>query len=252
MAAVDSYDTRDPDKLIYPDRKWEVVFLGGSPVFRKDSYLDFDAMINFEFQERVGELVAGKAGGLEALFAEYAGMQHGKPAQMLNYVSSHDTLLFDRTKMIEAGTALLLAPGAAQIFYGDEVARPPGIAPKTDPQQATRSDMPWDGAGVNAPVLEHWRALGAFRRRHVAVAHGAHARLSEAPYVFSRVDEERGDRVVVGIDVPAGGAVTVGTVFAEGQALRDGYTGTPAVVHGGKVVVEKASRAVLLERVGGR
>jgi hypothetical protein len=33
--------------LIYPDRKWEVVFLGGSPVFRKDSYLDFDAMIAF-------------------------------------------------------------------------------------------------------------------------------------------------------------------------------------------------------------
>ena len=47
MAAVDSYDSRYPSKLIYPDRKWEVVFLGGSPVFRKDSYLDFDAMINF-------------------------------------------------------------------------------------------------------------------------------------------------------------------------------------------------------------
>jgi hypothetical protein len=47
MAAVDSYDSRYPNKLIYPDRKWEVVFLGGSPVFRKDSYLDFDALINF-------------------------------------------------------------------------------------------------------------------------------------------------------------------------------------------------------------
>jgi hypothetical protein len=47
MAAVASYDNRYPNKLIYPDRKWEVVFLGGSPVFRKDSYLDFDAMINF-------------------------------------------------------------------------------------------------------------------------------------------------------------------------------------------------------------
>src|SRR5271168_3027415 len=47
MAAVDSYDSRYPNKLIYSDRRWEVVFLGGSPVFRKDSYLDFDAMINF-------------------------------------------------------------------------------------------------------------------------------------------------------------------------------------------------------------
>src|SRR5271166_1888631 len=41
MAAVVDYDSRYPDKLIYPDRKWEVGFLGGSPVFQKDSYLDF-------------------------------------------------------------------------------------------------------------------------------------------------------------------------------------------------------------------
>ncbi|MGR9346254.1 DUF1254 domain-containing protein [Rhizobium leguminosarum] len=47
MAAVDDYDSRYPNKLIYPDRKWEAVFLGGSPVFRKDSYLDFDAMISY-------------------------------------------------------------------------------------------------------------------------------------------------------------------------------------------------------------
>ena len=32
---------------IYPDCKWEAVFLGGSAVFRKDIYLDFDALINF-------------------------------------------------------------------------------------------------------------------------------------------------------------------------------------------------------------
>ena len=48
---------------------------------------------------------------------------------MLNYISSHDTELFDRGHLIEAGTALLLAPGAAQIYYGDETARPPGVAP---------------------------------------------------------------------------------------------------------------------------
>ena len=47
MAAVNGFDSRYPNKLIYPDRKWEVVFLGGSPVFRQDSYLDFDSLINF-------------------------------------------------------------------------------------------------------------------------------------------------------------------------------------------------------------
>ena len=48
MAAVDSFDTRYPNRLIYPDRKcWEVPFLAGNAVFRQDSYLDWDAMIYF-------------------------------------------------------------------------------------------------------------------------------------------------------------------------------------------------------------
>jgi hypothetical protein len=48
MAAVDSYDTRYPNKLIYPDREcWVIPFLGGSIVFRQDSYLDWDAFIYF-------------------------------------------------------------------------------------------------------------------------------------------------------------------------------------------------------------
>jgi hypothetical protein len=47
MAATLAWDSRYPGTLIYPDRKWEAVFPGGSPVFHKDSYLDFDAMIAF-------------------------------------------------------------------------------------------------------------------------------------------------------------------------------------------------------------
>lgn len=47
MASVALFDTRHPDKLIYPDRKWEPPFLGGSPVFRKDSYADLDALNAF-------------------------------------------------------------------------------------------------------------------------------------------------------------------------------------------------------------
>jgi len=204
----------------------------------------FDAMINFEFQSRVTAAIAGGAAVLDVLFTEYAALQHGKPAQMLNYVSSHDTELFDRTHLIEAGDALLLAPGGVQLFYGDETARPPGLAPKSDPQQATRSDMIWDH--VDQAVLAHWRALGSFRARHVALARGVHARLAMAPYVFSRVDDP--DRVVVALDVPAGASVPVAAVFADGDALHDGYTGTDYVVRGGAVTVARASRAVLLER----
>ncbi len=211
----------------------------------------FDAMINFEFQDQVKGTI-GKPEALEALFARHAAMQHGKPAQMLNYISSHDTELFDRSHLIEAGTALLLAPGAAQVYYGDETARPPGVTPKTDPQQATRSDMNWDH--VDEAVLRHWRALGSFRARHVAIAHGVHARLAASPYVFSRVDGPgaNDDRVVVALDVPAGASIPVAPVFADGTALRDAYTGTAHVVRGGAVVVAGAGRAVLLERIAPR
>ena len=207
----------------------------------------FDAMLNFELQTRVAPAVAGPIAELDAVFTDYAALQHGRPAQMLSYLSSHDTLLFDRARLIDAGSALLLAPGGVQIFYGDEVARPPGIAPPSDPQQATRSDMPWDH--VDQAVLAHWRALGSFRARHVALARGVHARLAAArPYVFSRIDAERDDRVVVALDVPAGATIPVGPVFAEGQALRDAYSGTVHVVQHGSITVAAASRVVLLER----
>jgi alpha-amylase len=226
----------------------------------------FDAMLNFEFQGRAAAIVgasttsgdavepgsgaARKPADLDALFTEYAALSRGQPAHMLSYLSSHDTELFDRTHLIQGGTALLLAPGGVQIFYGDEVARPPGIAPKGDTPQATRSDMPWDH--MNEDVLRHWRLLGRFRARHVAIARGIHTRLAAQPYVFSRVDAAPGghdDRVVVALDVPAGAALPLGAVFAEGQALRDAYSDIRYTVHAGSITIAGASQLVLLERM---
>jgi alpha-amylase len=206
----------------------------------------FDAMLNFELQGRVAA-IAGKTAELDALFADYAARQQDRPALSLSYLSSHDTRLFDRTRLIEAGTALLLAPGGVQIFYGDETARPPGIAPAGDPQQATRSDMLWDK--VDQAVLAHWRALGSFRGRHVALARGVHARLASSAYAFSRIDAKHDDRVVVALDVPAGTTIPLARVFGDGQLLRDAYNGIDYLVRGGSVTIAAASRVVLLERV---
>lgn len=201
----------------------------------------FDAMINFDFQGRAG------AQDLEPLFAEYAAIQRGKPVHIMSYISSHDTSLFDRARLRHAGTALLLAPGGVQIYYGDETARPPGHRPGTDRQQATRSDMNWDK--LDEALLAHWRALGAFRARHVALARGAHTRLSQKPYVFSRVDAERDDRVVVALGVPAGASIPLGGVFRDGEPLRDAYSGRGYVAAGGAITVAAAADVVLLERI---
>jgi alpha-amylase len=200
----------------------------------------FDAMINFDFQARAG------AADLEPLFAEYAAVQAGKPIHMLNYLSSHDTSLYDRARLRAAGTALLLAPGGVQIYYGDETARPPGIAPGTDRQQATRSDMNWDSP--DHELLAHWQKLGAFRARHVAIARGAHARIAPQPYVFSRIDAERDDRVIVAVGVMAGAVIPVGRVFDDGTVLRDAYSDQIYIARGGAITVTTASDVVLLER----
>lgn len=200
----------------------------------------FDSMINFDFQND-----AARYAKPEGLFADYAKLQAGRPAQMLNYISSHDTKLHPRDRLIEAGSALLLAPGGVQIYYGDETARPPGPVPSSDAQQATRSDMNW--SSIDQGVLSHWRRLGAFRARHVALARGVHERLAAEPYVFARTDAALGDRVVVALGVPAGARVPVGTHFAEGAEVHDAYSGRRLVVRGGAVQIDAAAPAVLLE-----
>ena len=62
----------------------------------------------------------------------YSAQLHGelkgglKPYSVLNYISSHDDdHPFDakRERVFESATKLLLSPGAAQIYYGDETAR---------------------------------------------------------------------------------------------------------------------------------
>ncbi|MCW7540933.1 alpha-amylase family glycosyl hydrolase [Aquabacterium sp. A7-Y] len=201
----------------------------------------FDALIDFDFQHR-----GASYGRPEALFAEYARVYAGRPGfSNLAYVSSHDTALLDRRRLLEAGTALLLAPGGVQIYYGDESARPPGPAPRSDLQQATRSDMNW--ANPDRAVLDHWRRLGSFRARHVALARGAHQMLQSEPYVFSRIDDVSGDRVVAALTVPGRADLPVGKSFAEGEVLHDAYSGQTVTVQGGRVKLQ-AGRVVLLER----
>jgi alpha-amylase len=202
----------------------------------------FDALINFDFQN---EALRGKTP--EALYARYASLLSGRPGYgALSYLSSHDTALFDRTRLEDAGAWLMLAPGAVQIYYGDETGRPPGPVPAGDPQQATRSDMNW--GSVDTALLAHWRKLGAFRARHVALARGVHRQLADAPYTFSRIDAASGDRVVAVMDAPASGAVAVGDTFPEGSRVRDAYSGRGGVVKDGQVALDGLRRWVLLER----
>jgi alpha-amylase len=172
---------------------------------------------------------------------------------MLNYLSSHDDgSPYDRERKdpFGAGTRLLLAPGGAQIYYGDELARPLKIS-GAEGDANLRSFMNWGDMkrGGPAAILEHWRKLGRFRRAHPAVGAGVHRTHQIKPYVFSRTLESSGttDRVLVAMDQGSGAkTVPVFGIFAEGTRLVDAYTGVAVRVRNGKVSLATASGLVLL------
>ena len=49
MARAITYSNRDPEVKVYPDRKWETLFIGGSSEFLRDGYRNLDARTLFHF-----------------------------------------------------------------------------------------------------------------------------------------------------------------------------------------------------------
>ena len=236
-------------------RFWMVGEVYGAGTERSD-YFDhgFDSVVNFDFQHQVKRLFGqpGSQSGylrslalhrLDKLYADYAGTLASGGHDVLSYLSSHDTELFERSRLADGALALLLAPGGVQVFYGDETGRPPGAAPWSDPAQSTRSDMNWQA--VDQDLLRHWRRLCRFRSRHVALARGAHRKLCDTPYVFAREHAASGDRVVVAVGDAAAARIPVGGCFDEGQPVRDAYSGRTGTVADGHVTLPLTHVALL-------
>lgn len=210
----------------------------------------YDGLINFGFKREA-------AGSLDDLFTRYSTtLRDGalRGVAILNYVSSHDDggpYDRDRADPFGAGTRLLLAPGGAQIYYGDELARPLR-AQGADGDANLRSFMNWEDlerGGRTAEILRHWRRLGQFRRAHPAVGAGAHRRLQAEPYIFSRTLEADGrvDRVLVAMDQGEGAkTIPVFGVFPDGTELLDAYSGARGTVANGRISLTTAFGLVLL------
>ncbi len=219
---------------------------------RTVDFLDYgyDGLVNFGFKREA-------AGSLDDLFTRYsAALGEGEllGVAILNYVSSHDDgSPYDRNREdpFGAGTRLLLAPGGAQIYYGDELARPLRVEGARGDANL-RSFMNWsdlERGGSTAEVLEHWRKLGQFRRAHPAVGAGTHRTLQAEPFIFSRTleSDERVDRVLVAMGQPAGSkTIPVFGVFADGTELMDAYSGKMATVENGEISLVTGYDLVLL------
>ncbi|GAL30006.1 periplasmic alpha-amylase [Vibrio variabilis] len=160
----------------------------------------FDALINFDMQKKLDKGAACFSQMAET-YQNYANsIQESKDFNPVSYMSSHDTELFfsrfkDYTMQQNAANALLLSPGAVQVYYGDEVGR--NIGPYADDfHQGTRSDMIWELNKDKQALLKHWQTLGQFRDRHPAVGAGKHKVIdNDNAYVFSRELDQ--DKVIV-------------------------------------------------------
>ncbi|MNW40554.1 Alpha-amylase precursor [compost metagenome] len=246
-AALQKWRQNNPTK---PGANWTDNFWMTAEVFGhglgKSEYFNygFDSVINFDFQK-------SNMNDMEGTFSRYASSINTDPSfNMLSYISSHDSALFDRGQLIQAGTTLLLLPGGVQTFYGDETARPFG-ATGSDKDQGTRSSMNWNN--VNQSVLSHWQKVGQFRNNHIAVGAGSHAKIGDSPYTFSRTYSKNGveDKVVVAVGATGSANVNVSSVFPDGTKVRDAYTGNDAVVSGGVATFTAGTNGlILIEQTG--
>ena len=223
---------------------------------RTVDYFDhgYDGLINFGLKVRDGR-------STDQLFGRYSALLTGGAldgVSILSYVSSHDDSEPwdpDREAPFEAAVRLLLAPGGAQIYYGDELNRPLSVEGAAGDANL-RSFMNWEALGRGGDtdaILEHWRTLARFRADHPAVGAGEHVRLSSSPWIFSRTLKRNGseDRVLVAAGLEPGPVtVPVFGVFPDGTELEDSYSGDRAIVSEGAVTLVTDSGIVLLSPSG--
>jgi alpha-amylase len=267
-AAFDDWKRANPDKKLGDDKFYmtaevfnyniaqgQMFDLGGGQAF--NYYQNgFNSLINFG-------LVYDAEKDYESLFSAYSNQLHGGALDgysVLNYLDSHDfDKPFDasRKKPFESANKLLLAPGAAQIYYGDETARKLDVAEAVGDAKL-RSFMNWDELERNvardgykvAEVRAHWARIGLFRKAHVAVGAGVHQQLQAKPYVFKRTYDQGAlhDKVVVALDLPTDkpAKIDLHGVFANGQKVKDYYSGKAAIVKGGGVTFGTRNATVLI------
>ena len=221
---------------------------------KKVDYFDnaFNSLINFEIKWNAKQMEK------DAVFQKYSDALQNemKGYGVLNYMSSHDDgQPFDakREKPFKTAEMLLLTPGTSQIYYGDESARSL-IIEGTQGDATLRSFMNWGEIQNDEKVkyiLAYWQKLGKFRANHPAVGAGKHAKISDAPYTFSRTytKGDYTDQVVIGLDLPKGDkTLTVKGTFEDGTSVRDAFSGLESKVNDGKVLINSDFNVVLLEK----
>lgn len=185
----------------------------------------FSSMVNFYFPKR-GDL-DGIVYTWQAYADSVAAHADWHPFNYLNNSYNRDA---DMDNMIDCATTFLLAPGVAQVFYGDETGRKLSDARfNVDSNQAFRSDMDWND--VNQPQLKHFQKLGQIRRDNSVIGTGRQRVID----THTCVRYNDSDSIVIRLIPAEGMAINVGGTFDEGDKVVELYTGQVAEVHSGTV-----------------
>ena len=212
----------------------------------------FDSKINFSFTGGGG--VPG-ASSINNTYSDYASrINSNDKFNVLTYISSHDTALC-RNDLYYQGSAFLMLPGAVQIFYGDESARPVlNSSIQGCGDHLVRSDMNW--SSTDSGVLAHWQKVGSFRNRHVAVGAGTHNKVDATSGLgFARVYNKNGvnDTIVavIGASNNTNVKVKVSPYIPDGLTVTNAYDGKTAVVSGGYVTFNSGAHGTILIETSG-
>lgn len=205
---------------------------------RKPRYAEagFSSMVNFYFPKH------GDLDNIVYTWQAYADSMAAHidwhPFSYLNNSYNRDT---DMDNILNCATTLLLSPGVAQIFYGDETGRKVSDARyNVDAAQAFRSDMNWES--INPVHLKHFQRLGYIRKHHPVIASGKQQTLD--CHTCLRYNEK--EKLLIRLRPVAGQPLSVGNAFPEGSTVEELYTGQTAQVKDGQVTFSKYENNVAI------
>ncbi len=204
----------------------------------KPEYADagFSSLVNFFFPKH------GDLDGIVYVWQAYAdSLAAHSDWHPFNYLNNSYHRDADMDNMIDCATSMLLAPGIAQVFYGDETGRKLSDARyNVDGDQAFRSDMNWNE--IDSTRFSHFKKLGKIRRAHPVIGTGRQRIIDTHTCV--RYNEQ--DKILLRVKPVERQPIDAGGVFADGTKVIELYTGQTAEVVNGTVAFPKYENNVAI------
>lgn len=202
----------------------------------KPDYADagFSSMVNFYFPKH------GDLDGIVYVWQAYADSIAAHPDwHPFSYLNNSYHRDADMSNMIDCATTLMLSPGVAQIFYGDESGRKLSDARlNVDSNQAFRSDMNWiDG---DPETLLHFQKLGKIRQAHPAIGMGKQTTINQHTCMRRLGD----DTVLISLNPSSPAGIPAKEAWPDGTEVTDLYSGKTSTVANGTIHLPDADSNV--------